>query len=54
MSRDEVLKRMKQLDVLYNELEVLDKELKEGKLVEIDFLIKEDDIKKQIDKLFEV
>lgn len=54
MSRDEVLKRMKQLDVLYNELEVLDKELKEGKLVEIDFLIQEDDIKKQIDKLFEV
>lgn len=54
MGRDEVLKRMNQLDVLYNKLEVLDEELKQGKLKEIDFLIQEEDIKKQIDKLFEV
>ncbi len=54
MGRDEVLKRMNQLDVLYKELDVLDEEFKQGKLKEIDFLIQEEDIKKQIDKLFEV
>jgi hypothetical protein len=54
MSRDEVLNRIDQLDVLYNKLDVLDEELKQGKLKEIDFLIQEEDIKKQIDKLFEV
>jgi hypothetical protein len=54
MSRDEVLNRIDQLDVLYNKLDVLDQELKQGKLKEIDFLIQEQDIKKQIDKLFEV
>lgn len=54
MSREEVLQRMRKLDVLYKELDILDEQYKSGKIVEIDYLIKEEELKKQIDVLFEV
>lgn len=54
MSREEVLRRMRKLDVLYKELGILDEQFKSGKIVEIDYRIKEEELKKQIDALFEV
>lgn len=54
LSRKEVLQRMRKLDVLYKELDILDEQYKSGKIVEIDYLIKEEELKKQIDVLFEV
>ena len=54
LSREEVLQRMRKLDVLYKELDILDEQYKSGKIVEIDYLIKEEELKKQIDALFEV
>lgn len=54
MSKEEVLQRMRKLDVLYKELDILDEQYKSGKIVEIDYLIKEEELKKQIDVLFEV
>ena len=54
MSRDEVVIRMKKLDVLYKELDILDSKVKSKEIKEIDFFIQEQIIKEQIDKLFEV
>ena len=54
MSKDEVLKRIDKLDVLYKELDVLDGKFASKQIEEIDFLIEENEIKKQIDKLFEL
>lgn len=54
MSREEVLQRMRKLDVLYKELDILDEQFKSGKIVEIDYRIQEEELKKQIDALFEV
>lgn len=54
MSRDEVVIRMKKLDVLYNELDILVSKVKSKEIKEIDFFIQEQIIKEQIDKLFEV
>lgn len=54
MSREEVLRRMRKLDVLYKELDILDEQFKSGKIVEIDYRIQEQELKKQIDALFEI
>jgi len=54
MSRDEILKRIDKLDVLYKELDILDEKFKSKSIQEIDFLIEEHKIKKQIDKLFKI
>lgn len=54
LSREEVLRRMRKLDVLYKELDILDEQFKSGKIVEIDYRIQEEELKKQIDALFEV
>lgn len=54
MSRDEVLKRMNKLDVLYKELDVLDSKLELKEIDEMEFIIEEMKIKKEIDKLFEL
>jgi hypothetical protein len=54
MSRDEVLERIDKLDVLYRELDVLDNKLASKEIDEMDFIIKEVKIKKEIDKLFEI
>jgi hypothetical protein len=54
MSRDEVLNRISKLDVLYKELDVLDQEFNEKRINEIDYLIREVDLKKEIDKLFKI
>ena len=40
MSREEVVIRMKKLDVLYNELDILDSKVKFKKIKKIDFLFK--------------
>jgi len=54
MSREDVLDRIDKLDVLYKELDVLDEKLKLKSIQEIEYLIEEVEIKKKIDKLFEV
>ena len=54
MSRDEVLKRMNKLDVLYKELDILDEKLASKQIDEMEFIVEEVKIKKEIDKLFEL
>jgi len=54
VSREDVLDRIDKLDVLYKELDVLDGKFALKQISEIDFLIEENEIKKQIDKLFEL
>lgn len=54
MSREDVLDRIDKLDVLYKELDVLDVKFALKQISEIDFLIEENEIKKEIDKLFEL
>lgn len=54
MSRDEVLKRIDKLDVLYKELDVLDSKLSSKQIDEMEFIVEEVKIKKEIDKIFEV
>ena len=54
MSRDEVLKRIDKLDVLYKELDVLDSKLSSKQIDEMEFIVEEIKIKKEIDKIFEV
>ena len=54
MSRDEVLKRIDKLDVLYGELDVLDSKLASKQIDEMEFIVEEVKIKKVIDKIFEV
>ena len=54
MSRDEVLKRIDKLDVLYKELDVLDSKLASKQIDEMEFIVEEVKIKKEIDKIFEI
>ena len=54
MSREDVLDRIIKLDVLYKELDVLDSKFSSKEIIEIDFLIEENKIHKQINKLFEL
>jgi len=54
MSRDEILKRIDKLDVLYKELDVLDERLASKEIDEMEFIVEEVKIKKEIDKLFEL
>lgn len=54
MSRDEVLERIEKLDVLYKELDILDTRLDSKQIDEIEFIIDELKIKKEIDKIFEI
>jgi hypothetical protein len=54
MDREEVLDRINKLDVLYKKLDVLDEKLKLHSIEEVEFVIEEVKIKKQIDKLFEL
>jgi hypothetical protein len=54
MSKDEVLKRINKLDVLYKELDILDCKLASKEIKEIDFLSEELNIKQKIDKIFEL
>lgn len=54
MSRDEVLERIEKLDVLYKELDILDIRLDSKQIDEIEFIIDELKIKKEIDKIFEI
>jgi hypothetical protein len=54
MNREDVLDRIDKLDVLYKELDILDEKFKSKSIQEIDFLIEEHEIKKQIDKLFKI
>lgn len=54
MSRDEVLERIEKLDVLYKELDILDNRLDSKQIDEIEFIIDELKIKKEIDKIFEI
>jgi hypothetical protein len=54
VSKEDVLDRINKLDVLYKELDVLDVKFASKQIEEIDFLIEENEIKKQINKLFEL
>jgi hypothetical protein len=54
VSREDVLDRINKLNVLYKELDILEEKFKSRSIEEIDFLIEEHSVKKQIRKLFEL
>lgn len=54
MSKDEVLKRINQLDALYKELDILDEKLKNKKINQINHFVQELEIQEKINKLFEI